>query len=558
MDSIISGLGHQRTPYGERDHERESLSLVDEIQVIPDGGEKLGPAARGGSGPAAPYQSPNIRPVGRQASSLRRHLAAGDVVALALTWGAQGAFRTQGGIAQRAVCTAVAVLVTLAVMRQAGLYRTRICALRSLEAIRTFASVVVGASAFAACLALAGRVDVAGAAEAGAASTVLVLVLRWRFGRWLKARRSASRFLRPTVIVGTNEDAHGLWTLLKEEPELGFLVTGVVGPVAAGSPWEGMPHRAEVAGIPELASLAGANGLILVASALDTGARSMAVEIALAAGLHVQVWPGIHGLSSRRMRMAPVSGVPLLYIEPPRAPRWALATKRAMDLVLGTSLLVASAPVIGIAALAVKLSDRGPVLYRSQRAGRSGVPIEVLKLRTMVPNAAELMSDVAKLNERKGGPLFKASADPRVTKVGRILRATSVDELPQLWNVIKGTMSLVGPRPALLDEVQQFDSQLHRRHEMRPGMTGLWQVEARDNPSFSAYRRLDLSYIDDWSLSLDLAILASTAHEIAVRACAALIGLVWHRGASAETTASAAELAAATKIADLSGASPTT
>jgi lipopolysaccharide/colanic/teichoic acid biosynthesis glycosyltransferase len=141
----------------------------------------------------------------------------------------------------------------------------------------------------------------------------------------------------------------------------------------------------------------------------------------------------------------------------------------------------------------------------------------VLKLRTMVPNAQQMIAHVAALNERTGGPLFKASFDPRVTRIGRFLRATSVDELPQLWNVLNGTMSLVGPRFALPYEVEQFDEELRRRVEMRPGITGLWQSEARDNPSFSAYRRLDLFYVDNWSLLMDAGILVNTVHAVSVR-----------------------------------------
>jgi lipopolysaccharide/colanic/teichoic acid biosynthesis glycosyltransferase len=176
------------------------------------------------------------------------------------------------------------------------------------------------------------------------------------------------------------------------------------------------------------------------------------------------------------------------------------------------------APLLLAVAVLIKLEDRGPVLYRSERAGRNGVPIMVLKLRTMVPNASRMMSQVTALNERRDGPLFKAANDPRVTRIGRFLRATSIDELPQLWNVLNGTMSLVGPRPALFSEVDQFDEEFHRRHQMRPGLTGLWQIEARDNPSFSAYRRLDLTYIDNWSLALDFNILATTFHAVVVRA----------------------------------------
>jgi lipopolysaccharide/colanic/teichoic acid biosynthesis glycosyltransferase len=148
----------------------------------------------------------------------------------------------------------------------------------------------------------------------------------------------------------------------------------------------------------------------------------------------------------------------------------------------------------------------------------------------MVPNAAEMQDRIADMNEREGGPLFKASNDPRVTRIGRLLRDTSIDELPQLWDVLTGRMSLVGPRFAMPKEAAQFDEELQRRTAMRPGITGLWQTEARDNPSFSAYRRLDLLYVDNWSLALDLAILANTAHSVTARAVRALLPGGDHRG----------------------------
>jgi exopolysaccharide biosynthesis polyprenyl glycosylphosphotransferase len=464
----------------------------------------------------------------RAPTSLRRHLVAGDFVALSLAWGLGAALQPGegGGPAHRAARAAIAVAVTLFVMQWGGLYRARVCALRSLEAVRATLASLAAAYVFLAAEALEGHVHVAWAAERAGAGLAGVLVLRWRFRRWLRARRSASRHLRTVVILGGNDDAEALFSLLSEEPELGFRVSGAAGACRPGSPLAALPNCDAPEGLSELARRTGANGVIVVASAFDAASRSRAVKAALAAGLHVQLWPGIPGLSSRRIRMSPASGVPLLYIEPRRVTRLELAAKRAMDIALGTLAGALALPVVALAALAIKISDGGPVLYRSKRAGRHGKPIDVLKLRTMVPNASELMAEVAELNERKGGPLFKASADPRVTKVGRLLRATSIDELPQLWNVLTGTMSLVGPRPALLDEAGQFDDELNRRHEMRPGMTGLWQVDARDNPSFSAYRRLDLSYVDDWSLTLDLAILASTAHELAVRAAKAFIGLL--------------------------------
>ena len=211
--------------------------------------------------------------------------------------------------------------------------------------------------------------------------------------------------------------------------------------------------------------------------------------------------------------------MPFLYIEPFHGlSRANELGKRAMDLVLGCTLFLITLPLVIAAAILIKLEDGGPVIYRSERVGRHEVPMTVFKLRTMVPNAAQMMAAISNLNERTGGPLFKADNDPRITRVGRFLRVSSIDELPQLWNVINGTMSLVGPRPALPSEVAKFDAEFSRRHLMRPGITGLWQIDARDNPSFSAYRRLDLSYVDTWSFALDLEILATTAHSVVVRA----------------------------------------
>src|SRR5579875_312534 len=450
-------------------------------------------------------------------SSLRQQLVAGDVLALLSTWGTLVALKWGRGDPKLAACAGAALVVTLAAMRYEGLYRARICALRSLEAVRVTVSCLVGTSTFLVLQLVGMKPDPGEALAAGGASVATVLLMRWRYGRWLKARRSASRNLRTVLLVGANEDTAQLWTILSEEPSLGYRVGGVVGLPFAGAPWNGIPKRAGVAAITELAAETGANGVIVIASALGPHERRAAVASSLAAGLHVQVWPGSYGMSSRRTRFVPVSGVPLLYIEPRKVAPWQLALKRAMDLSLAGIVGLLMMPVMGAAALAVKFSGPGPVIYRSKRVGRHGELIDVLKFRTMVPDADNRLAEVERLNERRG-PLFKATYDPRVTKVGKLLRATSVDELPQLWNVIKGTMSMVGPRPALPHEVATFDADLQRRHEMRPGITGLWQVEARDNPSFSAYRRLDLSYIDDWSLSLDVAILASTVHELTVRA----------------------------------------
>lgn len=454
----------------------------------------------------------------RAALALRRQLAFGDALALAVAWGVQPHSGAYGSVGTQLACAGGAVVVTMLAMQRAGLYRSRVCALRSLEAVRALGAAIAGGAAFAALHWLAGSTTLAWSFEGTAASCVLALVGRWRFSRWLKQRRANGRFLRRVVLVGTNDDAVALWAVFANEPELGYHIAAVAGPSRHDKPWNGVPRSNDLAGAVALARQTDASGLIIVGTALSNHTSTDVVRQALAARLHVQVWPGPAVPSSRRARMVPVSGIPLLYVEAPHLMRWQLAAKRTLDVVLAFLLIVLTAPLVGIAAVVVKLDDRGPVLHRSTRVGRFGNPIVVYKLRTMVPNAAQLQRQLAAINERKGGPLFKATRDPRVTRAGHFLRATSLDELPQLWNVLNGTMSLVGPRPALLSEAAQFDEEFGRRHSMRPGITGLWQIEARDNPSFSAYRRLDLAYIDDWSLALDVAILASTAYAVTMRA----------------------------------------
>lgn len=425
-----------------------------------------------------------------------------------------------------------AAISTLAVIKYAGLYRPWVYSEFSRQAARIIAAAAVGGFVLAATGWVGGSVStapVAPALEGAAGAAALMIVLRWRYRRWLKSKRADGHFLQTVLLVGANEDAAAMWHMLSDEPELGYQVGGVVGNEAQVAPWQGIPHRSALADIPELADEVGAEGVILVSGALTAAESAAAVQGSLACGLHVQFWPGLAGVLSSRIRTAPVSGLPMLYIEAHRPPAWHHAAKRVIDVVTAAIMLPLSAPVLLLAAIAIRLEDGGPVIYRHAVIGRYGVQTEVLKFRTMVPDAAQMTDDLAAMNERTGGPLFKASDDPRVTRIGRILRATSIDELPQLWDVLTGRMSLVGPRFAMPKEAAQFDEELQRRTVMRPGITGLWQTEARDNPSFSAYRRLDLLYVDNWSLGLDLVILANTAHSVTVRAARALLSRGGHR-----------------------------
>ena len=213
-------------------------------------------------------------------------------------------------------------------------------------------------------------------------------------------------------------------------------------------------------------------------------------------------------------------------LDPHRSPAWHHAMKRAIDIALSAVVLLLSAPVLLLAAICI-LEDGGPLFSRHVVIGEYGVQTKVLKLRTMVPGAVQTV-----MNQSADGPLFKVKNVKNallVTRIGRLLQATSIDELPQLWYVLIGRMSLVGPRFAVPQEAAQFHEGHPRRAVKRPGMTGLWWIEARDNPSVSVYRRLDLLYVDNWSLGLDLAIFANTAHAVSARAVRALLPRGGHR-----------------------------
>lgn len=192
-----------------------------------------------------------------------------------------------------------------------------------------------------------------------------------------------------------------------------------------------------------------------------------------------------------------------------RQRHFALAVKRILDLGLGSVSVLLLSPLFVAVAAAIKLLSDGPVFYSSERVGEGGRLFRCHKFRTMVRDAESRRHEIAHLNEREG-ILFKVSKDPRVTPLGTLLRKYSLDELPQLFNVLRGDMSLVGPRPSLPSEVDQYEPHHLRRLSVMPGMTGLWQVEARSNPSFDSYIALDCKYADDWSLWLDLKILART------------------------------------------------
>ncbi|MFZ2016243.1 MAG: exopolysaccharide biosynthesis polyprenyl glycosylphosphotransferase, partial [Nocardioides sp.] len=229
--------------------------------------------------------------------------------------------------------------------------------------------------------------------------------------------------------------------------------------------------------------------------------------------VHVIMAPGVTDISSERIRARPVAGLPLLHLDHPRhqdALRWA---KRTFDVVGSALLLALLSPLLAVAAWRIRRYDGGSVLFRQTRVGRDGDEFTCLKLRTMVPDAEQILPDLHTAVGYRDG-IFKMAQDPRITRPGRWIRRFSIDEVPQLVNVLRGDMSLVGPRPPLPSEVDRYTLAQVRRLHVRPGMTGLWQVSGRSDLSWAESIRLDLYYVDNWSMVQDLMILGRTVGAV--------------------------------------------
>jgi len=355
---------------------------------------------------------------------------------------------------------------------------------------------------------------------------VLVGISRSGYRTWLTARRRAGYFLRPVLLVGSGPEAAEIAALLTDHPELGYRTAGIVGDQGQAQR-QGLADRlyGDVAYACDVLAELGVSGAIICASDLEPSVLNVTLQDLLRANAHVQLSSGLHGVDVGRLRPAPLAHEPLFYVEHVRLASWQLAIKRVIDIVLAGAMLILTSPLLLVASVGIKLQDRGPILFKQLRVGRDGAPFVLYKLRTMREGAEDEVGQLFHLNQRDG-PLVKIANDPRTTALGRVLRATSIDELPQLWNVLTGTMSLVGPRPALPDEAVHFDSELRAREAVLPGITGLWQVEGRDNPSFAAYRRFDLFYLQNWSVTLDMIILLGTVESIITRLLRAIV----HRG----------------------------
>lgn len=326
----------------------------------------------------------------------------------------------------------------------------------------------------------------------------------------LRVARSRGYNVRYFVIVGSGPRAQAIAEEMVAQSYWGVRVLGHVTPPAEGRPF--IAPRKWLGTLPELESVLKSyivDGVFFVVEELSPPTLHKALECCRRLGIEALV--DLHPFEEMRSRLklSELAHSPLLIIGQTPLEGAHAFLKRTFDLVTAAVALVVGAPLmLGIAALA-KISSPGPVLFRQQRVGLHGRLFNMLKFRTMIVGAEGLRETVAGQNEMDG-PVFKMRHDPRITRIGHYLRRSSLDELPQLWNVLCGDMSLVGPRPPLLREVRQYQSWQRRRLSVRPGLTCLWQVSGRNDVSFENWMKLDLEYIDNWSWWLDLKILLRT------------------------------------------------
>ena len=347
----------------------------------------------------------------------------------------------------------------------------------------------------------------------------LTLVTRSLTRTVLRRRLAQGAALRRVVLAGETAETSQLVRHLRRTPGAGFVVVGACVPAhEEGAELSGL-------GVPVLGST---DEIAEVAAELDADTVAVAGSRAFAhgdlqelswqlegTGVELVVAPAITDVAGPRVTVGTVGGLPLLHVEEPAFTGMQRCIKAVFDRLGALLLLLLLSPMIAAISLAIRLTSRGSAFYRQERVGRNGKRFLVLKFRTMVEGADRALGELAERNEHDG-VLFKIREDPRVTRVGRRLRRCSLDELPQLWNVLCGSMSLVGPRPPLVDEVARYPQPMHRRLLVKPGITGLWQVSGRADLTWEETVRLDLHYVENWSVALDVWLLWRTIGAVLV------------------------------------------
>jgi len=345
---------------------------------------------------------------------------------------------------------------------------------------------------------------------------ILVLLLeRWLWRKWLVSKRARGQYSARVVLVGSASSVAQISEALNRSPSAGYRVVGACVPMGdPGTIVQGtdIPIVGTVQSVS--LALASVHADTVVISSTDELSPSVVKRISweLEAGRqHLVLAPSIVDVVGPRIQTRPVAGLPLIHVETPRYSKGQHLAKRGLDFLLAVIGIVLFSPIMAVIALGIRARTGGTVLFRQMRVGLDGREFRLLKFRTMVENAEDLLYDLEPQRDAGNEVLFKMIVDPRVTGPGRFLRRYSLDELPQLFNVLTGSMSLVGPRPSLPREVERYADHVHRRFMVKPGITGLWQISGRSALSWEESVRLDLSYVENWTLIGDIVILFKTA-----------------------------------------------
>ena len=345
-------------------------------------------------------------------------------------------------------------------------------------------------------------------------SSALVVLTRVCIRFVLQKAQKRENHLLNVLIIGTNARAVEVARKIESRPQSGYRVMGF-----ADEPWEGldgfqMDSYPLVCGLKDLAEFFRKVAIDEVVMALPLKSfyfeASRIASVCEEQGIVMSVIPSIFNLRTARSRAEDFEGESVVTLYTGQLSGWPAITKRTLDIIFSLMILLVLAPVFLVTSLLIKIFSPGPVFFTQERLGLNKHRFRICKFRTMVPNAEQAQIEVESLNEA-AGPVFKIKNDPRITSLGRFLRKTSIDELPQLFNVLKGDMSLVGPRPLPVRDYEGFDQDWHRRRfTVRPGITCLWQVKGRSSIPFEQWMELDMQYIDHWSIWLDLKILVDT------------------------------------------------
>jgi exopolysaccharide biosynthesis polyprenyl glycosylphosphotransferase len=326
-----------------------------------------------------------------------------------------------------------------------------------------------------------------------------------------KNARLGENSYKHLLVVGTGKRAEKFVKMVKGHPEWGIKIVGIIDdePEKIGMDVSNIKVIGLLKDIPNILHEKIVDEVVFVIPRSWLSRVEESILSCEREGIKVSVAVDLFNFKIGKLQATDLGGIPLMRLETTLGSPWQLFIKTASDTVVSLAALVLLAPVLILATIAIKLSSPGPIFFKQERNGMNGRKFTLLKFRSMLVGAEEMQDELLALNEMDG-PVFKIKNDPRITKVGRFLRKTSLDELPQLINVLKGDMSLVGPRPPIPGEVTNYETWQRRRLSMRPGVTCFWQISGRNKISFEEWMKLDLEYIDNWSLCLDFKILLKT------------------------------------------------